>query len=78
MAGLNKKELIELAVLYDYPEFRTFKKMLDIERLETAKKLAVWPADDTLGITRLQSYISACKQIYKQLKDINAKVSKER
>ncbi len=77
MAELSSKVRQELATLYDRPEYKSFRAFLENERVEIAKKLVIWPADDTVGIAKLQGQAEACKAIHRQLKDIHTQMSKE-
>lgn len=71
MIGLSNKDKLELAQFYDYPEYKTFKKWLDNERLDIAKDLLTWPAADVVGVSRLQGRAEALKTINLEIKRIS-------
>jgi hypothetical protein len=77
MSELKPNIRQDLATLYDRPEYKALKFLLEDERVEIAKKLIIWPADDTIGIAKLQGQAEALKQLHRQLKDIHAQISKE-
>jgi len=77
MSEQKSKQRLQLATLYDYPEYKALKAFMENERIEIAKKLIIWPADDVKGIATLQGQASALKELHRELKQINAEISKE-
>jgi len=70
---LNEKDRMGLADLYEYPEYKSLKKLLEVERLELAKDCLAITGDRLLYI---QGGAAALKKLHKTLQENYRQVKK--
>lgn len=74
---LTSAERTALALWYDTESYKAFKKLLQLERENTATKLVDINPTDVVSIARHQGRADNCKQLYIALKKNYEKNVKE-
>lgn len=74
---LSEKDLENLALFYERPEFKSFRKLVDLERDQLGKDaLAAWQADPK-QVAYLAGGAYKLKGLVKAIKDINRMMNKK-